>query len=245
MAVAAPVHSWLRIGISPARARLCPELGDGQTPAVVDDGLGLESREKRVAAVPERHAAVGAMELEHPNRREQRKKRRPGVERNTLGRFVSPHRAGHGSKLARTVGAFTGVFRHVGRPVVLQARSALVPSRFTAGMDGNPRQFELANVVAWNATIIRQAFQSARGFSWIRRLKPRSTSSSNKMDLIPELAGAGVAFVGDNSCTVLRGPRHSSGLKTYVALQEDDTPGPREDPPNPPSVLNCIGAGAA
>ena len=74
-----------------------------------------------------------------------------------------------------------------------------------------------------------------------------------QIDLIPELAGAGIAFVGDNTCTVLRGPRHSSGLKTYVVLQEDDAPGPPEDPRNPPSVLlelagvglNCIGAVAA
>lgn len=71
-----------------------------------------------------------------------------------------------------------------------------------------------------------------------------------QIDLIPELAGSGIAFVGDNTCTVLRGPTHSSGLKTYVVLQEDDTPGPPEDPPNPPSVLlelagvglNCAGA---
>src|SRR3954468_8970891 len=69
-----------------------------------------------------------------------------------------------------------------------------------------------------------------------------------QIDLIPEVQGAGIGFVGDSACTVLRTPAHSSGLQTYVILQEDDTPGPSAGPP--PSIalelagvgLNCLGA---
>jgi hypothetical protein len=43
-----------------------------------------------------------------------------------------------------------------------------------------------------------------------------------QLDQIDELSGAGVAYVGDGQCSLLRIPRHSSGLKTFVILKEED-----------------------
>ncbi len=65
---------------------------------------------------------------------------------------------------------------------------------------------------------------------------------------MPDLAGAGIGFVGDDACTVLRAPTHSSGLPTYVVLQDEVVPDPEIVPP--PDIrleltgvgLNCSGA---
>jgi hypothetical protein len=43
-----------------------------------------------------------------------------------------------------------------------------------------------------------------------------------KLDAIPELRGAGVAYVGDRASTVMRPSVHTSGLLTYVILSEVD-----------------------
>lgn len=70
-----------------------------------------------------------------------------------------------------------------------------------------------------------------------------------RIDAIPELSGAGIGFVGDDTCTVLRPTAHVSGLNTYVVLEEQDVPPPPAPPPEPSlgmevlsSVLNCGGA---
>jgi hypothetical protein len=43
-----------------------------------------------------------------------------------------------------------------------------------------------------------------------------------QLDQIDELAGSGVAYIGDGQCTLLRTPRHSSGLKTFVIIKEEE-----------------------
>jgi hypothetical protein len=43
-----------------------------------------------------------------------------------------------------------------------------------------------------------------------------------RLDQIPELAGAGVGYVGDNMCQVYRPSRHSSGLTTFVIIKEEE-----------------------
>ncbi|MES1206250.1 MAG: hypothetical protein ABUS79_09965 [Pseudomonadota bacterium] len=70
-----------------------------------------------------------------------------------------------------------------------------------------------------------------------------------QIDEMPELWGAGIGFVGDDACTVLRPSMHGSGLKTYVVLQEEEVPPPPAAPPKPSlaievvsSLLNCGGA---
>lgn len=76
-----------------------------------------------------------------------------------------------------------------------------------------------------------------------------------QLDQIDELAGAGVASVGDGQCALLRTPRHSSGLKTYVIIKEEDDIDDADDVPGPSDVsapnlavelvglgLNCGGA---
>lgn len=40
----------------------------------------------------------------------------------------------------------------------------------------------------------------------------------NAIDDIPELNGAGIGYVGDGQCNVLRAARHISGLETWVVL---------------------------
>src|SRR4051794_2861084 len=68
-----------------------------------------------------------------------------------------------------------------------------------------------------------------------------------KVDVIPELRGAGVAYVGDQSSTLMRPSVHTSGLQTFVVLVEAD---PRDGVPssggtNPPAGLTAelIGLG--
>lgn len=39
-----------------------------------------------------------------------------------------------------------------------------------------------------------------------------------QIDAIPDLSGAGIGFVGDDACTVLRVSSHTSGLNAYVVL---------------------------
>ena len=70
-----------------------------------------------------------------------------------------------------------------------------------------------------------------------------------KLDDMPELWGAGIGFVGDDACTVLRPSGHGSGLKTYVVLREEEVPPPPAVPPKPSlglevvtGLLNCGGA---
>jgi len=43
-----------------------------------------------------------------------------------------------------------------------------------------------------------------------------------QIDLMPEMSGAGVGYVGDGSCEVLRDSHHNSGLQTFVVLKETD-----------------------
>jgi hypothetical protein len=74
----------------------------------------------------------------------------------------------------------------------------------------------------------------------------------SKLDAIPALQGAGVAYVGDSSCEVLRRDFHTSGLDTYVIIDEEDAlPGqPAPSAVAPPDIkvelvglgLNCGGA---
>jgi hypothetical protein len=66
------------------------------------------------------------------------------------------------------------------------------------------------------------------------------------IDAIPELSGAGIGFLGDDTSTVLRRSAHVSGLNTYVVLEEQDVPPPPAPPPEPSlsteiinTVLNC------
>lgn len=74
-----------------------------------------------------------------------------------------------------------------------------------------------------------------------------------RVDRIPELRGAGVGYLGDGACEVVRLPRHGSGLSTFVILQEDELPSSGERAAAaipPPDVgvelvalgLNCAGA---
>ncbi|MEP6653816.1 MAG: hypothetical protein ABJA82_10675 [Myxococcales bacterium] len=73
------------------------------------------------------------------------------------------------------------------------------------------------------------------------------------LDQIAPVRGAGVGFVGDGVCQVLRPSHHSTGLKTFVILQEDDLGGtqtPAIANIQPPDIgvelvglgLNCAGA---
>jgi hypothetical protein len=75
-----------------------------------------------------------------------------------------------------------------------------------------------------------------------------------QLDQIDELAGSGVAYIGDGQCILLRTPRHSSGLKTYVIIKEEELDD-GEDVPSANDVsapnlgvelvglgLNCAGA---
>jgi hypothetical protein len=72
-----------------------------------------------------------------------------------------------------------------------------------------------------------------------------------KVDQIPELRGAGVGYVGDGICDVLRDSHHSSGLQTFVVIKATDI----DTSPSPSAVaqpslalelaglgLNCAGA---
>jgi hypothetical protein len=43
-----------------------------------------------------------------------------------------------------------------------------------------------------------------------------------QLDLMPEMSGVGVGYVGDGSCEVLRDSNHNSGLQTFVVLKETD-----------------------
>lgn len=75
-----------------------------------------------------------------------------------------------------------------------------------------------------------------------------------QLDQIDELAGSGVAYIGDGQCILLRTPRHSSGLKTYVIVKEEeldeDDDVPSANDVTPPNLgvelvglgLNCGGA---
>jgi hypothetical protein len=70
-----------------------------------------------------------------------------------------------------------------------------------------------------------------------------------RIDAIPDLSGAGIGFVGDDACTVLRVSAHTSGLNTYVVLQEEDVPSPPAMAPEPDISsellgigFNCVGA---
>jgi hypothetical protein len=75
-----------------------------------------------------------------------------------------------------------------------------------------------------------------------------------QIDQIPELSGSGIGFIGDGVCTTLRHPRHSSGLDTWVLLEEreidDDEDLPSASDVQEPSLtielvgagLNCAGA---
>lgn len=74
-----------------------------------------------------------------------------------------------------------------------------------------------------------------------------------RVDRIPELRGAGVGYLGDGACEVVRLPQHRSGLSTFVILQEDELPPSERGSPGgvpPPDVrvelvglgLNCAGA---
>jgi hypothetical protein len=91
------------------------------------------------------------------------------------------------------------------------------------------------------------------------------------IDNIPALEGAGVGYDGDNMCQELRPSSHSSGLETYVVIEESDAPARPQPssspsgswgppPPEPPpsrtflhqygrefigTVLSCGGAGLA
>ena len=39
------------------------------------------------------------------------------------------------------------------------------------------------------------------------------------MDAIPELKGAGIGYVGDGQCSILRKSTHASGMETYVVVE--------------------------
>src|SRR2546423_850267 len=69
----------------------------------------------------------------------------------------------------------------------------------------------------------------------------------DEIDKIPELRGAGIAFIGDSRCIALRTSRHSSGLDTYVILQEDEAAKASGPPPSIRAEavglgINCLGA---
>jgi hypothetical protein len=75
---------------------------------------------------------------------------------------------------------------------------------------------------------------------------------------MPEFYGAGVAYLGDGTCQVIRESVHASGLKTYIILEEQGpvAGGPAAAPPPSPAAsrwrrllpevagmgLNCTGA---
>ncbi|HEX3697158.1 MAG TPA: hypothetical protein VH374_17415 [Polyangia bacterium] len=73
-----------------------------------------------------------------------------------------------------------------------------------------------------------------------------------RVDQIAELKGAGIGFLGDGNCVVLRDSQHSSGLDTWVLLDEQDIEGdlPTAAEIQEPSLalelvgagLNCVGA---
>lgn len=68
-----------------------------------------------------------------------------------------------------------------------------------------------------------------------------------KVDVIPELRGAGVAYVGDRASIVMRPSVHTSGLQTFVILAEADARDgvPSSGGTNPPPSLTAelIGLG--
>jgi hypothetical protein len=69
-----------------------------------------------------------------------------------------------------------------------------------------------------------------------------------EIDQIPELSGAGIGYIGDGACTVLRETQHQSGLKTWVLLQEQELPDQVPLPeartvPEPNLKLELVGAG--
>jgi hypothetical protein len=64
-----------------------------------------------------------------------------------------------------------------------------------------------------------------------------------RIDDIPDLSGAGIGFVGDDACTVLRASAHTSGLNTYVVLQEEDVPPPPAEPTEPDIKSELVGIG--
>jgi hypothetical protein len=74
------------------------------------------------------------------------------------------------------------------------------------------------------------------------------------IDQIPALSGSGIGFIGDGACAVLRPPKHSSGLDTWVLLEERELED-GEGLPSPAEIkepnlavelvglgLNCTGA---
>jgi hypothetical protein len=74
-----------------------------------------------------------------------------------------------------------------------------------------------------------------------------------RVDRMAELRGAGVGYLGDGACEVVRLPQHGSGLSTFVILQEDELRSGAAQTPAavpPPDIgvelvglgLNCAGA---
>jgi hypothetical protein len=66
---------------------------------------------------------------------------------------------------------------------------------------------------------------------------------TTEIDQIPETRGAGIAFIGDNRCVELRGAQHTSGMETYVILQEEVIEGPPGDVPIPNIRIELVGLG--
>jgi hypothetical protein len=55
-----------------------------------------------------------------------------------------------------------------------------------------------------------------------------------KIDAIPEFEGAGVGYIGDDACWVLRRSAHLSGFDTWIVLEEQTYDADAPMPPAPP-----------
>jgi len=79
-----------------------------------------------------------------------------------------------------------------------------------------------------------------------------STRLIHAVDQIPDLRGAGIAYIGNGECTLVRNSDHQSGLRTYVVFQRVERTGPslvsafpfsatRTTAPNQERVASTVG----
>jgi hypothetical protein len=80
-----------------------------------------------------------------------------------------------------------------------------------------------------------------------------STKLIKAVDQMPDLRGAGIAYIGNTRCTLVRHSDHQSGLRTYVVFQQVERTGlslvsafpssaSRTAAPNPDRVASTVGA---
>jgi hypothetical protein len=80
------------------------------------------------------------------------------------------------------------------------------------------------------------------------------TRLTQAVDQVPDLKGAGIAYIGEQQCTVIRESDHMSGFRTYVVFQEIDgvafsvAPSAstnvttKDTQPNPAQISSTVGA---